>query len=311
MKKNIFLLLLPLLSIYANEPSAFGAGDLTVDNPYGLTSSEKVLLETKKNLHKVEIKSKSQASIVNSISERVDGLQSVVEAIGKKAHKNRLNLQKLSDKTDKSFLNTQEYEKRLSLSIENNRKSIEENTKEIQKLKIAISELSQIVDSINSKYLAQDEFNLLVQDFNRFKKSLAKELTKLKVVDKKSNSLCSNMSNGKVADKAKIYFNKKYYTKAVKCYKYLIKHSYKPAHSHYMIGEMMYRNKDYGGAVSYFKKSASLYSKASYMPKLMLHTAISMKKTRDYDNANMFFNAIISKYPNSKEAKEANRYLSK
>jgi len=48
MKKNIFLLLLPLLSIYANEPSAFGAGDLTVDNPYGLTSSEKVLLETKK-----------------------------------------------------------------------------------------------------------------------------------------------------------------------------------------------------------------------------------------------------------------------
>jgi TolA-binding protein len=51
------------------------------------------------------------------------------------------------------------------------------------------------------------------------------------------------------------------------------------------------------------------YKKASYMPTLMLHTAVAMKKTGDTKNANMFFNALIQKYPNSKEAKSAKKYL--
>ena len=235
----------------------------------------------------------------------------MLEAIGKKAHKNRLNIQKLSQKSDQSFLNVEEYEKRLSLSIEKNRKDIEANLASIEKLKIAISELSEIVESINSKYVSQSEFKLLVKDFNNFKKSLANELTKIKVVDKKATSPCSNMPNAKADTKAMAYFEKKLYTKAIECYKHLIKNSYRPAHSHYMIGEMMYRRKEYGDAISYFKKSASLYSKASYMPKLLLHTAISMKRTKDYTNAKNFFNAVIAKYPNSKEANKARSYLEK
>jgi len=77
-----------------------------------------------------------------------------------------------------------------------------------------------------------------------------------------------------------------------------------------MIGEMKYYRKDYGEAIAYFKKSASLYQKASYMPILMLHTAISMQKTGDIRNAKSFYKAVISKYAGSKSAKIAKENLS-
>ena len=76
-----------------------------------------------------------------------------------------------------------------------------------------------------------------------------------------------------------------------------------------MIGEMNYKRKNYSEAISYFKKSSSLYSKASYMPNLMLHTAISMEKTGDSAHAKAFFGAIVSQYPDSAEASKANDYL--
>ena len=85
-------------------------------------------------------------------------------------------------------------------------------------------------------------------------------------------------------------------THAQQQYLYLIEKKYKPARSHYMIGEMNYYRKNYSEAIAYFKKSASLYAKASYMPTLMLHTAVSMEKTGDKKNAKSFYKGIISKY---------------
>ena len=52
-----------------------------------------------------------------------------------------------------------------------------------------------------------------------------------------------------------------------------------------MVGQMNFKRKNYAVAISYFKKSASLYSKADYMAELMLNTAISMDKTNDKTNA--------------------------
>jgi TolA-binding protein len=76
-----------------------------------------------------------------------------------------------------------------------------------------------------------------------------------------------------------------------------------------MIGQMNFRRKNYGEAISFYKKSASLYSKASYMPELMLNTAISMDKTGDKKNAKAFYKAIVVKYPDSSQAQTAKKYL--
>jgi len=285
------------------EPSAFGAGDLTNPNPYGLTSNEKVILDTKTELKKVAIKSNNQDNKLNSLRDRIDGLQTIVESLSRKAHNNKINIQKQNELITQNSKNTDEFQIRVG-------DLAHKNAEDIKQLKLVLQEMSKLIDEINAQYITKAEFNSLVNDVNKFKKLMAQELksgSKSKKSSKKSK--LSSMSNKEIYDKANAYYKRKYYTNAIEYFEYLIKKNYKPAYSHYMIGEMYYHRKNYANAISYFKKSSSLYSKAKYMPKLMLHTAISMKKTGDKKHANVFFNAVIAKYPNSKEAKEAKKYI--
>ncbi len=283
------------------EPSAFGAGNLDGSQPYGLTSSEKVILQNKKNLKNVVVKSNNQANEVDSLRERIDGLQTIIEGLSRKSQENRLSLKTLDEKNAEELISTNEYEKRLS-------EISQLNSQEIREMKIVLIELSTLLDSVNATYVSKDEFNTLVSDFNKFKELVSKELKKGSAPKK---SKIDKMSNAQIAKLAKQNYDKKYYTKSIEYYTHLISKNYKPAYAHYMVGEMKYRRKNYSDAIAYFKKSASLYSKASYMPHLMLHTAVSMEKTGDKKNAKSFYKGIIAKYPNSEQAKTAKSKLSK
>lgn len=308
MSRIVLLLsaLFPFL-LSAVEPSAFGAGDLNSPNPYGLTSNEKVILDTKNKLHKVSVKSNNQENKLDSLRERIDGLQSVIESLSRKAHNNKINLMKQSELSKLKTENSSEYEKRLSEIVQLNSTHIEEQKVLLEKQKILLSEISVMVDTINKKYVSKEEFNALVNDVNQFKSLIAKEL---KGSSKKSSkSKLSSLSSAELYKKGNAFFKKKYYTNAIENFELLIKRNYKPAYAHYMIGEMNFRRKNYADAISYFKKSSALYSKASYMPKLMLHTAIGMYKTNDKSHAKRFFEAVVNKYPDSVEAKEAQSYL--
>jgi len=293
----LFTTAMPTLLLSA-EPSAFGAGDLSSPEPYGLTPSEKVILETKDKLKKVARKSNSQANQLDSLRERIDGLQSIVESISRKTHNNKINLEKWKQEENLSLSNTSEFQARLSESIQENREKIDE-------LKTSLLDVSKLLDKINASYVTKQEYNTLVKSINSFKDIIVKELH----IGTKSLSKNSKVPSFKLFKIAKKNYDRKYYTKAIANYEELIKRNYKPAYSHYMIGEMYYKRKNYAKAISYFKKSAALYSKASYMPTLMLHSAIAMQKSGDNTHAQSFYKAIIAKYPDSPEAKEAKRRL--
>lgn len=295
----IFATIIPL-TLSSNEPSAFGAGNLNNPKPYGLTSAEEVILQNKNELHKVLVDSNNQANKVDSIRDRIDGLQGIIEGLANKAQDNKITLQKLSEKNLQELESSDEYEKRLSEITQNNSKSIEE-------MKVLLSKLSLLVDNINKTYVSKTEFNTLVEDVNKFKKLVAKGL---RSSSKTSTSKLSKLTNGEVATKAQSYYDQKLYSKSIEYYTHLIEKNYKPARAHYMIGEMQYYRKNYADAIAYFKKSASLYDKASYMPILMIHTAVAMDRTGDKENAKAFYNGIISKFPNTKYAKDAKKYIS-
>jgi len=305
MKRSVLVVLLttavPLLLISA-EPSAFGAGDLSNPEPYGLTSNEKVILDNKDKLRKVVVKSNNQANEVDSLRERIDGLQSIIESLSRKAHNNKITLNRLNEESALKSENSDEYEKRLS-------EVVGSNSENIEKTKVVMSEMSLLIDSINKDYVTKKEFNSLVNDVNSFKALIAKELKSSSKAKKPAKSKLSSMPNAEIYKQAQAYFDKKWYTNAIEYYEFLITKNYKPAYAHYMVGEMNYRRKNYANAITYYKKSASLYSDASYMPKLMLHSAIAMKKTGDTKNANTFFSAVVAKYPQSTEAKEAKKYI--
>ena len=87
----LFAAIVPL-TLTSAEPSAFGAGNLETSQPYGLTSSEKVILQNKNKLNKVVVKSNNQANEVDSLRERIDGLQTIIEGLSRKSQTNKLNL---------------------------------------------------------------------------------------------------------------------------------------------------------------------------------------------------------------------------
>lgn len=287
-----FLAIILPYYLTAAEPSAFGAGDLTSPNPYGLTPTEATILETKKNINKIVVTSNNQANQVDSLRERIDGLQTIIESISASNHENKLKIKSLEDK--KSGQN--EYDKRLA-------ESIQKNSSDIEKITLQIAELSKLIDTLITK----DEFNLLVNDINEFKDLVAKELgTKSKSKKSKDDSLPSS----EIEKKAKSLYDKKEYTESIELYKSLVEKNYKPALTNYMIGEIEYYKKNYADAIAYFKKSATLNNKAGYMPVLMLHSATSMEKTGDKNNAKNFYNAIITQYPETEHAITAKKKLS-
>ncbi len=296
LKKGLFLSLFLYRLFASSEPSAYGAGDLESASPYGLTPEEKVLLETKKKLQHVEVKTNLQENQVDSLRERIDGLQTVVEGIAKRNHENRLKIQELLNQLQKDEIGVSEFQKRVeALTIQNG--------EVIETLKQNIQELNA---TIQEKYVTKSELQSVVDELNRFKKLVA---TELKELAKNSSSSLDNLSKSEILNRAYRYYKKKNYSKAIEYYKYLLAHNYKPARSSYMLGEIYYYKRDYATAIAYFKESAKRYKKAKYMPTLLLHTAVAMKKTGDSKNAQKFFELLVKKYPNSKEAKSAKKYM--
>ncbi len=298
MRLALTLLAFSLTSLlFAGEPSAFGAGDLDSDNPYGLTEAEKKILHNKNALKQTKRKLNSNKTEIESLRERVDGLQSVLEAVALKSQKNRVNLDTVNKARTNDSTSTQERLKSLEMQIA-------VNNENIVQLKTALEELSKLMDEQSATYVTQEEHKALVDDVNAFKVLVAGEL---KSRAKKS----AKKSSGDLATQAKRHYDKKAYAKAINDYKELVNRKYKPAYSHFMIGQSYFATKDYGQAIAHYKESASRYKKASYMPTLMLRTGYAMQKTGDNANAKKFYRAVVAKYPNSTEAAKAEKFLAK
>lgn len=287
--------------LFTAEPSAFGAGDVNSPTPYGLSTTEETLLETKKNLQKVVVKSNNQANEVDSLRERIDGLQTIIESISATSRENKLKLKSLED-GQKAGGAEGEYGQRIS-------DSISVNSKEIEKINLQIVEISKLIDEINKSYVRKDEFNALVNDVNKFKDLLAKEL-KTATPSKSKSSDTKELSNADLEKKAKELYDKKSYSESKAIYKELIEKNHKPAYAHYMVGEIEYYKNNHAEAIAYFKKSATLHSKATYMPTLLLHTAIAMEKSGEKKNAKTFYEAVVAQYPQSSQADMAKKKLS-
>jgi len=277
---------LVISTLLASEPSAFGAGDLDNPNPYGLSKTETTILQTKKQLQDINVKNSNQSNEINSLRDRIDGIQSVMESISASTFANKNKLNELEIK------NTQndEYSVRVSENIESIQHQVDENKKNIDSIKLALKEISKVLDAINSSYVTKAELN---------------KLSTTQPPKASSNA----MSNPEMEAKANDAYKAKEYKKAKELFVKLIDANYKPAKHSYMVGEIEYYTKNYQDAIAYFKKSAGLYDKAEYMPTLLFHTAMSMDQSGDKAGAKNFFEALIAKYPESKEAKMAEEKL--
>jgi len=288
----------------AAEPSAFGAGNLESEQPYGLSGSEKSIFENKKNLQKIKSDAASNAAQLSTLRERLDGLQTIIEGLNDKAQQNRLTLGELN--TQQAQSDASRDEKTAALEA-----SVAANVQNIGALKGVIDEIAVKLDAVAASYVSKEEFNRLVEEVNAFKSAVAKELKTGSGTAPQAAATESyeGMSSKKLAAEAKSNYDRLYFKFAIPQYEELIRRNYKPAYAHYMIGEMWHYRKEWAKALSYYKESAARYSKARYMPTLMLHSAECMEKTGDSANAASFLQALLAKYPDSKEAAAARQML--
>ena len=310
--QKLFLFILLLASFSkAEQVSVFGAGNLNSSNPYGLTNNEKHILKNKKELGSIDSKVKDVKSTVNSVNQRLDGLESIYEGDSAKLNRaviklNNLVLDVEANKTDIATI------KNVSNQILVMQEEISsENKKNLDALKLAIKKLTKLVNKINQGYISEREFRknmkqfITKKEFDAFKRSLGKKT----ISSVKAKTLNSNDKNALMKE-AKALFKIDHFTKAIPMFESLVKSNYKPAENNFYLGEIWYYRKKYEDAIRHFKISATLYDKASYMPKLLLHSAISFEKVNDLDNAANFYSSLIDTFPESKEAKTAYKNLS-
>lgn len=270
----------------AEEQSAFGAGDLNSPNPYGLTDTEKVILKNRELKRDVG----TVSTQVGTLEEQMDGVRSVLDGTNERMNKidKRLSAIEASFGVDSNSSDISTQIEELHVYLNQSRKSQEKNNKKIKKV---LQELSSLIDSINSNYVSKQE--------------LEKRLAKLegkKVAVAPTKQLSKKSGKELLTTAQKLYKNGKY-SEAKEYFAQSISKRYKPALSNFMLGEIEYKQKSYSNAITYYKNSVELYDKASYMPKLLYHTAISFDKIGDRANANKFYSALKSNFPDSKEAK--------
>lgn len=290
MRTSVTFLTLLSLTLSASEPSVFGAGNLNSPNPYGLTNEEKLILENKKEIQTVMQKHNVQNAKVETVTERLDGLQTIIEGLAQTTNEHKQILQRLGDASTES--NTTQ-------SIGELKKQVDANTQNIAQFKTLLEELSVVVDGINSNYVTKEQFG-----------SLIKQL-KLKLPAAEIPKASTKMSAAAIEKEAARLFGEKQYAEAQVLFEQMIQKKHKTAEAYYMLGETHFERKAYKEAVLSYKESASRNEKALYMPTLLLHSGISMEKTGDNAMAKAFYQATVSKYGGSGAAKEAQERLAK
>lgn len=310
MFKLIIFCITSYVLLGAKEISAFGAGDISSESPYGLTKSEKSTLKNLKKIESISREINSVRSLQDDMNQRLEGIESVYESDSKNIYKTKKNLKNIQDKMKLDFSNFSkqiiENEQRISslevklselISLQkNNNKFVEDK----------LIELATVINKINSTYINEKQFDELVQFINKKKK-----------INKKNNSSSKSVDNAyKKSNKdlmayAKSLYDKNYITKSLPYFKRLIDKKYKPAENNYYVGKIYFYKKKYKDAIHYFKTSMMLYDQAIWIPELLLLSAISFEKTGDKENAVNFYSTLVDAYPETKEAKEASKKLDK
>ncbi len=314
MTKLIISIFFLLVSLSYAETSMFGAGDLNAPKPYGLTKTEEVIVKNKKIVIKNEKRLKKTNTQLQDLEERVAGLESLLEGESLKLNKVFLSFNKhidefklyketsriQSDKNSEIIANMQ-------LTIDQDMKILKEqvakNNENLKIIKNSFDKIVVLVNDINSKYVTKKEFNKLISLLDN------KNTTVVKKKQTKQKASISKKSSKEQLKEAKRLFKKDYFTKAIVIFEDLISKNYRPAECNFYMGEIKYYRKKYKDALHYFKNSMTLYDKAKYLPKLLLHSAISFDKLGDKENAQNFYNTIIDIYPESNEAQQASKKI--
>ncbi|RAX54084.1 hypothetical protein CCY99_05235 [Helicobacter sp. 16-1353] len=295
--KAILIFILFFSLVWAKEPSAF---ELQNGN-------------TKKEIQSIKNKSEQQSNKIFELDNRVKQLETSLEGLKSIYEGYALNIKEINDK-----INTNDNTNIQKNDIQNLQEQVLNNTNNIQLLKNSLDSINNAINQIQE---------ILSAEIEKQNDNATKPINTNRIND--NNTTNPKVSTESIKDSSNIDFDKdttrrgdifkearsltyaKKFNEAIARYKWFIEIDYKKAESNYMLGNIAYEQNRYNDAIYYYKESAILDDKATYMPRLLLNSANSFRVLKDIDNAKNFYNSLLSLFPNSNEAKEAKSQLDK
>jgi len=297
-------LLCAVTLLCASEPSAFSAGDLESKNPYGLTKTEKYILQNKEEIGDLKSRLIRMETSLDELRSALEAFRSLTAGGNEKLYTVGQRLSQVE-----SDIKIQgDYQKKIDGDIKTiNQKMVDSDTRQTvndTNLKTAIKELSGLIDNINSTYVHKNEMKAALE-------KLVKEIESGKASAPESSSF-QNKKPAEIFEASKQEFKKRAFKASLEGFEYLALHSdYEKAEVMYFLGELYYQTGHFSKAITAFKQSAKLDDKAKYIPALLFHTAICYDKLKNKNEAKKFYESLITLYPKSYLVESAKARLSK
>lgn len=154
---RIFLIVLGFCSLlFSGEPSAFNAGNLNSDTPYGLSPQEQEIYRNKQDIKSLKVQVNTLQNKLDEIDTKLEGLTTLFQGYAQSngggvpnEEFNEMNSTVSGLKSDvQSTLNKFD-------------RSIRTQNTNISNIKKVLNELSSIIDNINNNYVSKDELSSL------------------------------------------------------------------------------------------------------------------------------------------------------
>lgn len=308
--KNNFVFLFFVLSILSAEPSAF-------ESQSGVTKKDiKNLKDTSLNLSALVVDLQGR---LEALEQMQYGVQSLYDTQGQK-------VQKLTEELESQNILIQEMRARFDVfkeqldqiraSVSKNEENYRSSMALLDNLGEKIKEISHVGNSLND--LVLKEFESVRAEFLKQAEVIAKDqenIQKLSLEIEKiyeerrkiqeKNAFKNPQKKADVFKDAKSMYWAKNFDDARVRFAWLLEQGYEKAESSFFLGQIAFRQNRFNDAIVYFKQSAVLNDKASYMPVLLLNTIKSFQALNDNKNALTFAQSLITYYPKSKEATQA------
>lgn len=301
--KAVLIFILFFSPIWAEEPSAFE-----------LQSGS-----TKKEMQTLRDKTENQSNKIFELENRIKQLETSLDGLKSIYEGQSLNIKEIKDKINTNDVNTNQNIK--DSDIQNLQEQISNNTKNIQLLKDSLSNINESISQIqeilsseikkqNNNATESSNTNRIINSDNNATKPQSNTLESKE--DSDDVQFDKDVTRrGDIFKEARTLTYTKKFDEAIARYKWFIEIDYKKAESNYMLGNISYEQNYYNDAIYYYKESAILDDKATYMPRLLLNSANSFRVLKDVENAKKFYNSLLSLFPNSNEAQEAKTQLNK
>lgn len=294
---SLFLLL--IFTCYAKEPSAF-------ERQSGATKKD--LLDLQSSMQNISNLMDSLARQYKILEQSQEGLQSLYES----------QTQKLQNTLNKT-LNNEEAISNLKIAVIGLKNTLESFLNRIDELNQQNENNQAAIETLDSKL--QEMRTLMLQTQENILDKLQELIAQNTVLSKDSKQQTPSKPNKpKTYDsskkpelfaEAKELITAKQYKAAKDIMLWLKDVKYQQPEVLFYLGEIAYLQRDYKLAIRYYKNSVNASEKGEYIPTLLLHSAISFKGIKDITNYNSFLQALVSNYPESKEAATARKLQQK